>query len=172
MKYIKICGVCDKEYTVFPYQKEKARFCSLGCYYKSLKGRIPSKPFSKGNIPWNKGKDFLKARGNRHWNWKGGKQTTGNGYVQLYLPEHPGADTRGRVAEHRYLMELKLGRLLKQNEVVHHINGKRKDNRIENLELYENNGQHLSNELSKKDENGNRINKIRIRPKRIKQNGK
>lgn len=37
--------------------------------------------------------------------------------------------------EHRYLMEQKLGRKLDRKEVVHHINGDRQDNRIENLEI-------------------------------------
>ena len=35
--------------------------------------------------------------------------------------------------EHRVLMEVKLGRTLRKNEVVHHINGNGRDNRLENL---------------------------------------
>ena len=57
------------------------------------------------------------------------------GYVLVYVPDHPRATNRGYVYEHRYVVEQNLGRYLKRDEHVHHRNGKRWDNRLENLEL-------------------------------------
>ena len=57
------------------------------------------------------------------------------GYVRVYIPMHPEANTRGYVYEHRVVAEQKIGRRLEKNEVVHHINGIRWDNRPENLEV-------------------------------------
>lgn len=52
-----------------------------------------------------------------------------DGYVLIW-------DGNRRIAEHRSVMEKKLGRALERNESVHHINGIRTDNCPENLELW------------------------------------
>jgi hypothetical protein len=48
-----------------------------------------------------------------------------------------------RILYHRHIMEQSLGRKLKKGERIHHINGNKTDNRIENLELFKNNSEHM-----------------------------
>ena len=55
------------------------------------------------------------------------------GYVRVYAPMHKEANTWGYVYEHRLIAENVIGRKLKDNEVVHHINRIRWDNKEENL---------------------------------------
>lgn len=53
----------------------------------------------------------------------------------IYRPHHKKASKDGQIYEHRYIMELQLGRYLTNNEEIHHINGIKNDNRLENLML-------------------------------------
>lgn len=75
-----------------------------------------------------------------------------DGYVLLHRPEHPNSGSaRGYIAEHRLVMSEYLGRALLAGENVHHINGVRDDNRIENLELWSTwqpSGQRVSDKVS------------------------
>lgn len=59
-----------------------------------------------------------------------------SGYVMVYAPDHPNAQKSGRCAEHTLAMSEHLGRALLPHENVHHKNGVRDDNRLENLELW------------------------------------
>lgn len=76
------------------------------------------------------------AIGERHGCWKGGRVLLGDGYVRAYAPEHPHAVNGRYVLEHVLVMEAHVGRILRPEETVHHKNGQRADNRIENLELW------------------------------------
>lgn len=57
------------------------------------------------------------------------------GYVGIYTPNHPRANKSGYVREHHLVVEKNIGRYLKHDEVVHHINHNRSDNRLKNLQL-------------------------------------
>ena len=74
--------------------------------------------------------------------WKGGRIQV-NGYVMLHKPEHPFCANNDYVYEHRIVMEKNIGRYLTDKEVIHHINDNTLDNRIENLMLFNTNGNHL-----------------------------
>lgn len=75
----------------------------------------------------------------KHGKWKGGRTITGNGYVLIKIhPDHKFSSMKNRsgyVLEHRLVMAEHLGRELTPSETVHHINGYKKDNRPENLQI-------------------------------------
>lgn len=89
------------------------------------------------------GRTAGKPRGSKpreqHPNWKGGRHRTTAGYIQVVIalddPMLCMADERGRVFEHRLVMARALGRPLLTSEEVHHRNGRKHDNNIENLVL-------------------------------------
>lgn len=130
----KICLYCKKEFVKNPkYSKkqwEKAKNCSTSCSAKGREmteerikhltriatGRIQSEATKLKRGIYKKGKD--------HYLYKGGISLDGCGYLREN-------NTKKRV--HRKLAEEHLGRKLSRDEVVHHINGIKTDNRIENL---------------------------------------
>lgn len=65
------------------------------------------------------------------------------GYRYIWGPNHHRANCQGYVPEHIVVMETAIGRKIKKGEIVHHLNGKRADNRIENLFLFKNQSDHL-----------------------------
>ena len=73
-------------------------------------------------------------------------------YLYAVIPEHPNASDHGYVLAHRAIMENEIGRLLRDDEVVHHINKDGKDNGIENLELMDSRD-HVSFHLKQKGKN-------------------
>jgi hypothetical protein len=94
--------------------------------------------FKKGHKPYPQ-----KLFGNRNGNWAGGRSDC-CGRVRIRMSNHPYVTKYGWVYEHRLVMEKYLGRFLLPTEVVHHINGIKNDNRIENLMLFSKTGEHSS----------------------------
>lgn len=111
------CDECGKRFLAPSYrQRTKRQFCSQECARK----KIGSEQRGSGNPMW---KGNTKIR---------------NGYAFIFTPEHPSAKYDGYVSEHHLIMEKYLGRFLDKSEVVHHKNGIKTDNRIENLEVMTN----------------------------------
>lgn len=107
-------------------------------------GRKPPKTaYKKGQLPWNAGKELLEVRGENSPSWKGGKGKQNMGYITINI------DTKRRL-EHRFIMEEYLGRPLDKKEVVHHINGDKTDNRIENLQLLPSQSEHMKIHLKER----------------------
>lgn len=99
-------------------------------------------------------------------NWRGGRRENLGGkgeYIGIYSPEHPHKTKDGYVMEHRLVMEKKLGRYLQPKEIVHHINGNKRDNRIENLELVSDRGTHTRNHFARSHQNDDEVNQLKLR---------
>jgi len=72
-------------------------------------------------------------RGERCYAWKGGRNKTSTGYIEIYKPDHHRANKRGYVYEHILVWEKHNGRKLRKGEIVHHLNGIKTDNNPLNL---------------------------------------
>lgn len=160
MIQIKKCLTCGKTIEK-PYSKsqkdweDRTKYCSHRCVNKGRrhtgewkkrmrkwhKNHPNSGIWKKGHKTWNKGIEYKQIKGENHWNWQGGKAKIRR-YKEIHLPIHPYANKWGYIPEHRLVMEKKLGRYLLPQEVVHHINGKKKDNRSENLLVFSSNSEH------------------------------
>lgn len=137
----------------------------LGCSVNLVERKI--KEFRDNGTPLQTQRTGPRS-GSGHPEWKGGRVVDKHGYILVYAPWHPNARKQGQgrgryVAEHRLVMEQKLGRLLERGEVVHHLNGDNADNRPENLELFAKNSDHLRHELTGKCPRWSEEGKARIR---------
>jgi hypothetical protein len=93
--------------------------------------------------------DFPKATyGERHYAWKG-RLVDKDGYILIHHKGHPNARKHTHyILEHRLVMEQAIGRILLPEEVVHHKDQNKQNNQIDNLQLFDCNGNHLRFELA------------------------
>jgi hypothetical protein len=140
-----------------------ARYCGQGCYHAARTGKgsgpIPNHSFvcevcgmacEVYRAPSAQTPRFCSLqclgeaqRGDANPAWQGGRRVHSAGYVYVYVPDHPDADVRGCILEHRLVMEGIVGRRLTAVEVVHHRNRVTGDNRPDNLQLLPDQAAHM-----------------------------
>lgn len=140
---MKICKFCKKEFIrtanaqtfcnkkcFLNYWAHKKKYSDPIAYRKMLDMQNKKRREAvrkRRNLPLNT--PCLTPQNGKGWKMK-------DGYKQLLIKNHPNAAKSGYVMEHVVIMSQYLDRPLKETETVHHKNGIRDDNRIENLELW------------------------------------
>lgn len=104
-----LCNQCGKEFERPNCHIGERNFCSKEC---ALKYTVDNGLMAEAN----------------HTNWKGGKSTQ-DGYIFKRIG-------KGKyVGEHRLIMEKEIGRVLRDDEIIHHVDRNKLNNRIDNLQI-------------------------------------
>jgi len=124
-------------------QIRRLKYCVCGCgetirqFYFHKDGK--HKPdLSKSRFISGHNSQFIKHPsyfGKEASHWKGGKIKHSLGYIWILKRDHPFADKKGYVLEHRLVMEKHIGRYLTDKELVHHKDGNTSNNDISNLQI-------------------------------------
>jgi hypothetical protein len=145
------CRECGKKMFLpaSRFKRTPKPFCSLEC--KGLwQGRNVIGFWKGKKIPYFR-RPNRDVSGSKNPRWKGGERTDKDGYVLVLRKDHPYRDYHGYVRKHRLIIENKIKRYLKPEEVVHHMDGNKQNNNIENLKLYENGSEHQKEHYSNGD---------------------
>lgn len=129
MRVTRHCATCARPFSVLSsvVARGQGRFCSVRC-------RAANPDFRAGISARARARDI---RGANNPNWKGGQVVGVDGRLLVYCPGDPEAKYLGgtHALRYRLVAREKLGRPLRDDEVVHHINGDPTDDRPENLEV-------------------------------------
>ena len=142
----KTCGYCG---SIYETRTAVQMYCTTRCQQAARKART-FRVCEECRVSYNSidsrsrycSRSCARARGRRlrgpnSSSWRGGRTTHSSGYAMVRAPDHPRAKPAyPYVLEHILVMEALLGRHLEPHERVHHRNGRRRDNRPENLELW------------------------------------
>jgi endogenous inhibitor of DNA gyrase (YacG/DUF329 family) len=144
------CLQCDKDFYREPYLiSQGQRYCSKSCADEASRRNQVTKVCPTCGTEFRKSpsqavriycsklcetKANIKRPLGRMYNGRNVKKDN-HGYVMIWEPSHPRKAFHGWQYEHRFLVEKSIGRMLEKSEHVHHINGVKDDNRLENLEI-------------------------------------
>jgi ferredoxin-like protein FixX len=138
------CEHCQRPFERKPSETGSSgrQFCCRACFNAATTERVEVRclecgtPFvtSRKRIEDGRGKfcskqcQYAAQSGERSPQWKGGRIRTATGYIELTI-------NRERVPEHRFVAEKMIGRPLRTDEHVHHLDGNRSNNAPENLRV-------------------------------------
>ena len=129
---------------------------SKSAYYRRLR-KAQELGCSIDEVPDMRGKN-PRPKGSRHYRWNSGRIINKEGYIKVRVGQsHPLADPNGYAYEH-LVVWCSAGRTRpRKNQILHHHNEDRQDNRIENLEIMErgkHNAEHLARDNRRCPETG------------------
>jgi len=109
-----------------PEIAEQVGITDQAVYSRLINAKVPMRSFKESvQLSYARGRNWGR-RGSDSVNWKGGRSLTKDGYIELRI------DGKQK-PEHRYVWESSYG-AIEPGWVVHHLNGQKTDNRIENLQ--------------------------------------